>query len=163
MLSSPTGTRRNGESLFQRNRVFRLRFLLPPSQTSCSMAFLPFAATGTGKSNFNLTATGSCRIFTDFPAFSSLFYRVYRAFARGNDKFKRKKRDFLKIFLDILFRIGYNIVASNKYEPLAQLAEHLTFNQGVRGSNPRWFTKKAVHTVVWAAFFYEAMGFETNT
>ena len=27
-----------------------------------------------------------------------------------------------------------------KYEPLAQSAEHLTFNQGVRGSNPRWFT-----------------------
>ena len=26
------------------------------------------------------------------------------------------------------------------YESLAQLAEHLTFNQGVRGSNPRWFT-----------------------
>ena len=27
------------------------------------------------------------------------------------------------------------------YDPLAQLAEHLTFNQGVRGSNPRWVTK----------------------
>ena len=27
------------------------------------------------------------------------------------------------------------------YEPLAQLAEHLTFNQGARGSNPRWLTK----------------------
>ena len=26
-------------------------------------------------------------------------------------------------------------------DPLAQLAEHLTFNQGVRGSNPRWVTK----------------------
>ena len=25
-------------------------------------------------------------------------------------------------------------------DPLAQLAEHLTFNQGVRGSNPRWVT-----------------------
>ena len=29
------------------------------------------------------------------------------------------------------------------YEPLAQSVEHLTFNQGVRGSNPRWLTKKA--------------------
>ena len=28
-------------------------------------------------------------------------------------------------------------------EPLAQSVEHLTFNQGVRGSNPRWLTKKA--------------------
>ena len=27
------------------------------------------------------------------------------------------------------------------YESLAQPVEHLTFNQGVRGSNPRWFTK----------------------
>ena len=30
-----------------------------------------------------------------------------------------------------------------KYGPLAQLAEHLTFNQGVRSSNLRWITKKA--------------------
>lgn len=28
------------------------------------------------------------------------------------------------------------------YDSLAQLAEHLTFNQGVRGSNPRWVTKR---------------------
>ena len=27
------------------------------------------------------------------------------------------------------------------FDSLAQLAEHLTFNQGVRGSNPRWITK----------------------
>lgn len=27
------------------------------------------------------------------------------------------------------------------HDSLAQLAEHLTFNQGVRGSNPRWVTK----------------------
>jgi hypothetical protein len=29
------------------------------------------------------------------------------------------------------------------FDPLAQLAEHLTFNQGVRGSNPRWVTTHA--------------------
>ena len=28
------------------------------------------------------------------------------------------------------------------YDSLAQLAEHLTFNQGVRGSTPRWVTRK---------------------
>ena len=28
------------------------------------------------------------------------------------------------------------------YEPLAQLAEHLTFNQRVRSSNLRWLTSK---------------------
>ncbi len=26
------------------------------------------------------------------------------------------------------------------HEPLAQLVEHLTFNQGVEGSNPSWLT-----------------------
>ena len=37
----------------------------------------------------------------------------------------------------------YNIsVAMRQYEPLAQPAEHLTFNQRARGSNPRWFTKR---------------------
>jgi hypothetical protein len=28
-------------------------------------------------------------------------------------------------------------------EPLAQLVEHLTFNQGVEGSSPSWLTKYA--------------------
>ena len=28
------------------------------------------------------------------------------------------------------------------YDPLAQLAEHLTFNQGVRSSNLRWITNR---------------------
>ena len=28
----------------------------------------------------------------------------------------------------------------SEHDSLAQLAEHLTFNQGVRGSNPRWIT-----------------------
>ena len=38
--------------------------------------------------------------------------------------------------VDIMYKLCEN-------ESLAQLAEHLTFNQGVRGSNPRWFTIKA--------------------
>ena len=29
---------------------------------------------------------------------------------------------------------------SHLFDPLAQLAEHLPFKQGVRGSNPRWLT-----------------------
>ena len=40
--------------------------------------------------------------------------------------------------LQFCFRI---VLIYLNYEPLAQLAEHLTFNQGVRGSNPRWLTK----------------------
>ena len=40
------------------------------------------------------------------------------------------------------------------YEPLAQSVEHLTFNQGVRGSNPRWLTKKyAVQQIRCTAIF----------
>ena len=44
--------------------------------------------------------------------------------------------------LDFLSCLMYYIQALNThYDSLAQLAEHLTFNQGVRGSNPRWITK----------------------
>ena len=53
-----------------------------------------------------------------------------------------------KFLLDFSRPLGYNIPSGllvkyakdKRDEPLAQLAEHLTFNQGVRGSNPRWFT-----------------------
>ena len=40
----------------------------------------------------------------------------------------------------------------NVCEPLAQLAEHLTFNQRVRGSNPRWFTTPAVRVFAHRSF-----------
>ncbi len=37
----------------------------------------------------------------------------------------------------------YNVQSANEtYDPLAQMAEHLTFNQGVRGSIPRWVTSE---------------------
>ena len=42
-----------------------------------------------------------------------------------------------------------NIIAN---DPLAQLAEHLTFNQGVRSSNLRWVTKTIV-TIVAMVFY----------
>ena len=38
------------------------------------------------------------------------------------------------------------------YGPLAQVVEHLTFNQVVRGSSPRWLTKK--QQKVSAVFLY---------
>ena len=37
--------------------------------------------------------------------------------------------------------VGQLNTANNKYGPLAQVVEHLTFNQVVRGSSPRWLTK----------------------
>ena len=42
---------------------------------------------------------------------------------------------------------------SGSYEPLAQPVEHLTFNQGVRGSNPRWFTNKRDKGLFLASLF----------
>ena len=41
----------------------------------------------------------------------------------------------------ILALVGSNpATPANTHDPLAQLAEHLTFNQGVRSSNLRWVT-----------------------
>ena len=37
---------------------------------------------------------------------------------------------------------GSTPAAPAMFDPLAQLAEHLTFNQGVRSSNLRWVTRK---------------------
>ena len=48
---------------------------------------------------------------------------------------------------------------ANTYDPLAQSAEHLTFNQGVRSSNLRWITKHLISELiyedglVWVSFF----------
>ena len=36
--------------------------------------------------------------------------------------------------------VGSNPATPASFDPLAQLAEHLTFNQGVRSSNLRWVT-----------------------
>ena len=45
-------------------------------------------------------------------------------------------------------------------EPLAQLAEHLTFNQRVRSSNLRWLTTKTSQPLGWDVFiFYNIVAF----
>ena len=51
-------------------------------------------------------------------------------------------KEFFQKFLDKYLWICYNVNCSfQKNGPLAQLAEHLTFNQGVRSSNLRWLIK----------------------
>ena len=40
------------------------------------------------------------------------------------------------------------------YGALAQSVEHLTFNQVVRGSNPRCFIKKTLTIIMWLVSFY---------
>ena len=47
-----------------------------------------------------------------------------------------------KNLLDIAWLFTKILLRSNLWEPLAQLAEHLTFNQRVRSSNLRWLTNK---------------------
>ena len=42
--------------------------------------------------------------------------------------------------LTLAFRRFESCYPSQFYDSLAQSVEHLTFNQGVRGSNPRWIT-----------------------
>ena len=49
---------------------------------------------------------------------------------------------------------------SEKYDPLAQSVEHLTFNQGVRDSSSRWVTKKAWYCLQYHAFLIICHGIE---
>ena len=49
--------------------------------------------------------------------------------------------------------VGSNPAIPAKYDPLAQVVEHLTFNQGVRSSSLRWITKTPV-TRRLQVFFY---------
>ena len=44
------------------------------------------------------------------------------------------------------------IIVYDYDEPLAQLAEHLTFNQRVWGSNPQWLTRKNPINTLFEAF-----------
>ena len=59
------------------------------------------------------------------------------AWIRGNEKifhFGDKGIDFGE-------QMVYNILCADRDDPLAQLVEHLTFNQRVRRSSRRWVTK----------------------
>ncbi len=75
----------------------------------------------------------------------------------------KQKSKKLKKSIDRTQKTLYNIkvFSTTEYDPLAQPAEHLTFNQGVRSSNLRWITKKTVTTLVVAVFcFYILRRFE---
>ena len=58
-----------------------------------------------------------------------------------NPPFQNKRQAFVLVLLNSAFA------------PVAQSAEHLPFKQGVRGSNPRWSTKRAVIPFGMAALF----------
>ena len=54
----------------------------------------------------------------------------------------RRKRKFSNFFILELTERREIAIILKLYDSLAQLAEHLTFNQGVRSSNLRWVTNK---------------------
>ena len=70
-----------------------------------------------------------------FRAFESRQPSHCRPFSNGRSSLQYS---IVSLFRDILCTI-----TAKYHESLAQPAEHLTFNQGVRGSNPRWFTIKS--------------------
>ena len=77
--------------------------------------------------------------------------RLKSLFNKGFSPFFYKAKKtliFFKKSVDICFKVLYNNLrcqaTTTQYGSLAQLAEHLTFNQGVRGSNPRWLTRKVI-------------------
>jgi hypothetical protein len=49
------------------------------------------------------------------------------------------QKSFLKNYCIEYFNMLL-LILSSRDEPLAQLVEHLTFNQRVEGSNPSWLT-----------------------
>ena len=53
-----------------------------------------------------------------------------------------KARDFDSLTRGFESRLPSQRPSGGGCDPLAQLAEHLTFNQGVRSSNLRWITSK---------------------
>ena len=68
------------------------------------------------------------------PAFAGLFPYVSAVL--------RRKRKFSNFFILELTERREIAIILKLYDSLAQLAEHLTFNQGVRSSNLRWVTKR---------------------
>ena len=60
----------------------------------------------------------------------SIFYNVYGFYFPGSGQNRHIQRGF-KFLIGDIFR--------DFYGPLAQVVEHLTFNQVVWGSNPQWF------------------------
>ncbi|SYX85834.1 conserved protein of unknown function [Paenibacillus alvei] len=46
----------------------------------------------------------------------------------------------LRVTTSILVGVTWRTAMFLHHEPLAQLVEHLTFNQGVEGSSPSWLT-----------------------
>ena len=84
----------------------------------------------------------------------SIFLSIFKGFAKKNPKKHDKISGYFPfVFRTILHKQNFSkdltneggcgiIIWCTAYDPLAQSVEHLTFNQGVRGSSLRWVTKK---------------------
>ena len=105
--------------------------LLSTGRTSCSVPCCYILGCSQGVRQRTLTPS--------FRAFESRQPSHCRPFSNGRSSLQYS---IVSLFRDILCTI-----TAKYHESLAQPAEHLTFNQGVRGSNPRWFTKKKPHQI----------------
>ncbi len=63
------------------------------------------------------------------------------SFALINEKISKKLKKVLTNTCEYGIILLVVDKTASKYALLAQLVEHLTLNQGVRGSSPRWRTK----------------------
>ena len=69
-------------------------------------------------------------------------------------KYKKMLALLNKLMYTLFCCDDYNI-ANNKYGPLAHLVEHLTLNQGVRGSSPRRPTLRWIdYNKLWLIHFF---------
>ncbi len=68
----------------------------------------------------------------------------------------------LKLCVDNKAASYYNMIVLLRHAPLAQLVEHLTLNQGVLGSSPRWRTSLNLATMPLQGFLFYSLYFEVT-
>ena len=70
---------------------------------------------------------------------------VFEILSQYNAIYKKNKKVLKKVLTKrFCFDIIIIVVTTGYYEPLAQLAEHLTFNQRVWSSNLQWLTTEGL-------------------
>ncbi len=85
------------------------------------------------------------------------------SFVRINEKIREKLKKVLTNTCEYGIILLVADEVASKYALLAQLVEHLTLNQGVRGSSPRWRTTRIKSELFlhreWVRIFVLVIGF----
>ena len=92
---------------------------------------------GSKRLKFTKKSKKICNNTLTFSAEYSIILGLCAGMAKSADA-----RDFDSLTRGFESRLPSQRPLGGGCDPLAQLAEHLTFNQGVRGSNLRWITSK---------------------